>query len=533
MRKVDAPVAVTAGGPASPARSEAGAILSGFPRLVALAGGLQARKTYVVHGEAGVGKTTFALQFLHQGLLAGEKVALVVPSAAAVYAHPRAAEFDLASFARRGALIVFEYLPQAAENAGRLIDDGQVFAELTRLLKGDVVQRVVLDPVTPLLTTASAQAVSVRAYSLVQTFAELGATGLFLFDTPGGAEYLPACKDAVDGVLRFETGASATSRSLVLERMPALPEPYLELKIVPGVGFVEVAMSAGPATPLAARRKVLVVEPDAEQRETLRGLLEKGYDVIEADSGAAGLARVDEDYPDLVVVANEIDEGTGVKFCQALRQDQLNLPIVVIANQIRRTHDRVEIMAAGVDECLERPFDGRILKLRIQRLLSRYNPATDRFVSNDRAAAVGQTPERSRVTATNDLATFYERVQAEATYASENAISFALLVLRQPDDVPDAGLTALAESLIREYDLVYRGQHFVAILLAETDEKGVNVFLRRFAERWTRTPSPTVQFRCYDRNADSYLAAKALIDAAASGSRAGEPRRAPASPEAG
>lgn len=500
-------------------------ILTGFSGLDALTGGLQERKNYILYGDIGVGKTTFAFHFLYQGLLSGETVALVTRrSAQTVFDHGAAFGFDLESFAQSGSLIVFEYLPHVVENATRLRDEGQIFQEFKQLLKDDACQRLVLDPVTPLLATPSASAAIFRARTLVQTFAELETTGFYLFDTPEGEEYLANCKDFVYGVLRFEAAAAQGTRGrMVLERLPGLKgrPAQLEFEVTQGVGFVEAVASAaapGQSAAPAGQRKVLIVVPDAEQREMLRSLLDKTYLVIEAEDGADGLAKVAAALPDLVVIEREIEGVDGVEFSRRLRQNKINVPIVLIANQIRRAHDRVAIIAAGADECLERPVDGRILKLKIQNLLRRYDGATDRFAMGSLETGVSVAMERDKTTATTNLAYFYDRVQKEASYTTDNALSFALVVMRQAEEVPpDPGLVTLAGSLIREYDIVYSGNRFVAILLAETDEKGVNVFLRRFAEQWKKTPAPAVRFKCFDRRADSFQAAKALIEAAAAG----------------
>ena len=50
--------------------------LTGLEALDALAGGLADDRVYLLHGPNGGGKTTLALQFLYNGLLAGEETAI-------------------------------------------------------------------------------------------------------------------------------------------------------------------------------------------------------------------------------------------------------------------------------------------------------------------------------------------------------------------------------------------------------------------------------------------------------------------------
>lgn len=491
-------------------------ILTGFAGLDALTGGLQEQKNYILYGNIGIGKTTFSLQFLYQGLLSGENVALVTRRAApTVFEHGRAVGLDLEPFARAGHFILFEYLPNVIENAIRLKDAEDIGAEFRAFLGRDTIRRLVVDPITPLLASPSTSASIFRARSLIQSFAELGAGSLYLFDTPEGEEFLANCKDFVYGVLRFEAGASPAAQGrMVLERFPGLKgrPAQLDYEVTSGVGLVEVA--AAVATGQApAQRKVLIIEPDNDQRALLRDLLEKNYALLEADGTADGMAKVAAESPDLIILEKETKGLDGVEICRKLRQNKMNVPIVLIANQVRRARDRVQIMAAGADECLERPLDGRILRLKIQNLLRRYDASKDRFAGAALDVGVTTALERDKTTSTTNLSYFYDRVRQEIAYSTENGLSFALLVLRLADQAPlQQELSALASSLIREYDLVYTGGARVAVLMGETDEKGINVFMNRFGQRWNRTPAPTAVHRCFDRSPDFFQTVKQLVE---------------------
>ena len=66
--------------------------------------------------------------------------------------------------------------------------------------------------------------------------------------------------------------------------------------------------------------KILVVDDDPNNRLLLKSIL--SYDrhtVVEADSGAAGLARVAEEMPDLVIVDLNMPNVDGVTFVRTLR----------------------------------------------------------------------------------------------------------------------------------------------------------------------------------------------------------------------
>jgi KaiC/GvpD/RAD55 family RecA-like ATPase len=218
-------------------------ILSGFEGLDALAGGVEERRTYILHGNAGTGKTTFGLQFLYQGLIVGENAVLVSRRPAeTVLEHARAFGMDIAPFARAGHLLIVEYVPRIIENVSQVNDPKEIFAEFERLLRGYHFQRLVFDPISPLLSGPAASLAIARARILLHLFAELQTTTFFVFDTPEGEEYLGNCKDSVYGVLQAEATAPFRGvHRLILERLPFVKgqRPSIHFEVRLGYGLVE------------------------------------------------------------------------------------------------------------------------------------------------------------------------------------------------------------------------------------------------------------------------------------------------------
>jgi DNA-binding response OmpR family regulator/KaiC/GvpD/RAD55 family RecA-like ATPase len=497
-------------------------ISTGFGGLDALTGGLQEHKAYLLYGNIGTGKTIFGLQFLYQGLLQGENVVLVTRrTAQSVFDHGESFGLDLEAFARNNQLLIFEYVPKVVENAARLKDDAQIVREFDVSLGSDSFRRVVFDPVAPLLSSPSSPAAVFRARSLIQAFGERPVTSLYVFDTPEGDDYLASCKDFVFGVLRFEAGAFAANHGrIILERYP-LPKGHprqVEFEVTPGVGLTDatepLAATAPPsASPFLGRRKVLILDPDVSRRDYMRSFLEKAYTVLEAAGAADGLAKVAAESPDLLIMEKNSQGFDGVEVCSKLRQNHMNLPIILLADHIRRARDRVEIMTAGADDCLDRPFDARVLKLKIHSLLRRYDSSRDRFSTVPLDASVTVPLERDKTTRTTNLTYFFERIRREITHSTENGLSFAVVILRTREGpVIHKELCSLAETLVREYDLVCVGESYVAVLLAETNGDGPQVFVNRLQQRWTHTSTPIVDYRCFDRHQNFLEVAKQFLD---------------------
>jgi len=489
--------------------------LTGLEALDALAGGLADDRVYLLHGPNGGGKTTLALQFLYKGLLAGEEAAIVTRRPArAVFDHGRAFGFDLEAFASDGKLVIIEYLPKVVENSIRLRDENKIFQELLAVLDESEPRRIVFDPLTPLLTTGSASAAIFRARTLIESLTTMGACSLLLLDTPEANEHVSNCKDFAHGVLQFVPAENGRCR-INIERFPGLKgrPPIIEFEVSPGFGLVSQVVTGEPGAAAAARPcSVLLAEPDQAQREMLRGLLGKSCTVIEAEDGADVLAKVAVAPPSLVIIDADANGIDGVTLCKRLRQNGLGMPVLLLSNPIRRTRDRVAIMASGADDLVERPFDSRILTLKVQALLRRTLGA-----SIDLGADA--TPKRDATTSTEDPAYFQQRVEHEGAICRAHGLKAGVAVLRLTpglaSGVPSQQLRELALSLIREYDLVLLGRHHVSVLLAETDETGIRAFLRRFAEGWNRTPAPIVHFQTMDGQEAPLAAALEIVRGAA------------------
>ena len=495
-------------------------IQTGFDGLDSITGGLQEKKNYLVYGNIGTGKTTFSLQFLYQGLISGENVAMVTRrSAQTIFEHGQAFGLDMEPFVRTEQLILFEYVSKVVENSTRLKDEEQIWRELNAFLGEGSVQRMVFDPITPLLATPSNSTSIFRARSLIHSFSQLEATCLYLFDTPEGEDYLGNCKDFVMGVLRLEASSEHSNQGrMFLERFAGQKGrlSQVDYEVSPGTGLVAitpVAPGGQPGTAPPAQRKILILESDDKQRDFLRGLLSKQYIVLEAAEPADGLTKVAAEAPDLLILDKEIKGLDGLDICKKLRQNKMNFPIILVADQTRRAHDRVMMMKAGADEILERPLDGRIVKLRVQNLLHRYDGTKTRMETAGLDQSVTTEIERDQTTCTTNLAYFYDRIRSEITHSLENGLSLVVLALRLSKDSPGyKELCDLGASLMREYDLLYTDDRGVYVLLAETEEKGVKAYLNRLEQRWKGTPAPQAEYEAFNRQADFIAVAKKLVE---------------------
>lgn len=122
---------------------------------------------------------------------------------------------------------------------------------------------------------------------------------------------------------------------------------------------------------MALLPRLLLVEDDLRFNDMLGLLLErKGYRVIKALDGKAGLELALDQRPDLVILDIELPQLNGFEVCAELRRLQFEAPILMLTSRAL-VDDRVSGLEAGADDYLPKPFEERELLARIRALLRR------------------------------------------------------------------------------------------------------------------------------------------------------------------
>ncbi len=104
---------------------------------------------------------------------------------------------------------------------------------------------------------------------------------------------------------------------------------------------------------------IVVIDDDEAIRTLIAAALRfEGYEVLEAEDGAAGLAMVRDERPDLVVSDVNMPVMDGFAMCQALRADPLiqATPVILLTSLQERAHVRAG-MTSGADDYLTKPID--------------------------------------------------------------------------------------------------------------------------------------------------------------------------------
>ena len=114
----------------------------------------------------------------------------------------------------------------------------------------------------------------------------------------------------------------------------------------------------------------MLVEDSADIRETMRALLElRGHVVLDASDGAAGVALVEEQQPDVALIDLGLPGLDGFAVATALRTSGTSTRLVAVSGY-GRPEDRARSSDAGFDAHLVKPIDPAQLELLLRQLAS-------------------------------------------------------------------------------------------------------------------------------------------------------------------
>jgi two-component system KDP operon response regulator KdpE len=132
--------------------------------------------------------------------------------------------------------------------------------------------------------------------------------------------------------------------------------------------------------------KILVIDDDPQIRRVMKVILtSERYEVVEARSGEGALLKFREFLPDLVLLDLNMPGMGGPETCRSIR-DVSDVPIIIVTVRQEET-EKVELLDAGADDYITKPFGKQAVLARIRAALRRSpSSATTgpaRFVSED------------------------------------------------------------------------------------------------------------------------------------------------------
>ena len=118
------------------------------------------------------------------------------------------------------------------------------------------------------------------------------------------------------------------------------------------------------------KQKILIADDEAQIREILRIYFEKeGFEVIEAEDGAAAILKVQSEKPDILLLDIMMPVLDGIEVCKQVRK-MTDLPIIMVTAK-DEDDDRIAGLEIGADDYITKPFKLGVLISRMNALLRR------------------------------------------------------------------------------------------------------------------------------------------------------------------
>jgi DNA-binding response OmpR family regulator len=129
--------------------------------------------------------------------------------------------------------------------------------------------------------------------------------------------------------------------------------------------------------------RVVVVDDQVRMVELVTGYLsEKGIEATGCYDGETGLATINAERPDAVVLDLMLPMMSGTGVCKALRAAGNDVPILMLTAR-GEVSERVAGLEAGADDYLVKPFALDELHARLRAIARRRETAENRLVAGD------------------------------------------------------------------------------------------------------------------------------------------------------
>lgn len=128
--------------------------------------------------------------------------------------------------------------------------------------------------------------------------------------------------------------------------------------------------------------KILVVEDDHKLRTFISNILEKDYEVLEAENGKIGYQTIIKENPDFIISDIMMPEIDGIELLKKIRTNIETSHVPVILLTAKGTiESQLEGLNYGADDYITKPFSVSYLKARVENLLIQRKRLQDIFGS--------------------------------------------------------------------------------------------------------------------------------------------------------
>lgn len=149
------------------------------------------------------------------------------------------------------------------------------------------------------------------------------------------------------------------------------------------------------------KNRILIVEDDTDINHLIAAILKRqGYEITQSFSGTEALLRLELEVFQMVILDLMLPGMNGETLLRNLREKmQDEIPVLVLSAKSSLT-DKVQLLTAGADDYMTKPFEPEELAARVYSCLRRGKKAAGRISANDGCRYKNLTlfPDSRRVT---------------------------------------------------------------------------------------------------------------------------------------
>lgn len=118
------------------------------------------------------------------------------------------------------------------------------------------------------------------------------------------------------------------------------------------------------------KKKVLIVEDNADMRQYLLGLFSGSSIVYSADNGVGGFELAQKHQPDIIISDISMEGMDGLELCRKIKSDKElgHLPVILLTATSSQ-EVQLQGISEGADDFITKPFNSDILIAKVERLL--------------------------------------------------------------------------------------------------------------------------------------------------------------------
>lgn len=118
---------------------------------------------------------------------------------------------------------------------------------------------------------------------------------------------------------------------------------------------------------------ILIIDDNQDVRNYIRFLLQQQYDIVEAENGLEGVKLALKYVPDAIICDVMMPVMDGMECCRKLKTEMQTSHIpVIMLTAYTMDEQKIKGYECGADSYLTKPFNGKILKARLQNLIENH-----------------------------------------------------------------------------------------------------------------------------------------------------------------